>query len=185
MLCRKYLVKSAWLHHMLFIPFFNSGLCRSNMVNERQTSCVHLDVPVEPRTVNKEMFLLSEQSRLRRRDHLRLFRKRRGRCLGKRDEGRQGVKGLHNCWWSQPSARVPLAAFRLDLCVSSVYRSRSQHLWTKTHTVTNAHKQISLPGKCRQVCRLRQQDFNTARPCTQLHTYYTYTHARLPPWKQI
>lgn len=52
--------------------------------------------------------------------------------------------------------------------------------WTPLDTHTRAHKQICLSCKCRQVCRLSQQDFNTSPSRTHAHAYtnsHTCIHA--------
>lgn len=118
------------------------------------------------------------------RPSVSLLTLKRGMVLRK-ERGIDGdSKGLRNCWWSQPSAHIPMVALRLDLCMSSVYPSQSEHLWTNTHNTcansasasASAHKQICLSCKCRQVCRLSQLDFTTALSCTRAHTYtHIYT----------
>lgn len=50
-------------------------------------------------------------------------------------------------------------------------------VWTPLDTHAHTHKQICLLCKCRQVCRLSQQDFTSVLSCTHAHTYtQIYTH---------
>lgn len=88
-------------------------------------------------------------------------------------------KGLCNCWWSQSNTHIPLAAFGLDLCMSSVYPSQSEHLWTNTHTRDLKCTQTDLPvlqmqtGVQIQSTRFYHSAFMHA--CTHLHPPPTCT----------
>ncbi len=122
---------------------------------------------------------------------------KRGMMLRK-ERWRDGdSKGLHNCWWSQPSAHIPLAAFRLDLCMSSVYPSQSEHLCPNTHTHTHTHTQHNTCShKCTQTdlpvlqnadrCADSVNKIVPKRFHAHVHTpTHTYAHAWQPPGKQI
>lgn len=110
------------------------------------------------------------------RPSVSLLTLKRGMVLRK-ERGIDGdSKGLRNCWWSQPSAHIPMVALRLDLCMSSVYPSQSEHLWTNTHN-TCSHKctQTDLPvlqmqtGVQTQSTRFYHSTF--MHTCTHIYTY--------------
>lgn len=119
------------------------------------------------------MFLLSGLSWLIEWNHMcpRLFWK--GGMMLRKERWRRidTVKACTTVGGHSPVHTSPWLPSGLT-CVWAL--SIAQSRWTNTqHAQSQAHTNRSacLSCKCRQVCRLSQQDFNTVLSCTHLHIF--------------